>query len=77
MPPSGEKRTHHIHIFEKSCKRADKKIIFRNYISSHSDAAQEYATLKKVLAEKFKYDREQYTEAKTSFIDAILTKVRQ
>lgn len=76
MPPYGEKRTHHVHIFEKSCPRTDKKIIFRDYLRSHSDAAKEYAALKITLAQQFKYDREQYTEAKKTFIDTILIKAQ-
>ena len=76
MPPYGEKRTHHVHIFEISCPRADNKIIFRDYLRSHPDVAKEYESLKKSLAQQFKYDREQYTAAKKAFIEAILTKAK-
>ncbi|MBP9777840.1 MAG: GNAT family N-acetyltransferase [Rickettsiaceae bacterium] len=72
MPPFGEKRTHHIHIFESSSKHWQNKIIFRDYLLTHTESAHEYEKLKIKLARKYLYDREQYTEAKTTFVNAVL-----
>lgn len=72
MPPYGEKRTHHIHIFEPSSKHWKNKIIFRDYLLTHPDAAHEYEKLKIKLAQQYVYDREQYTIAKTEFVNNIL-----
>jgi len=77
MPPYGEKRTHHVHIVEPSSKHWREKIQFRDYLLSHPDVAQEYASLKIKLAELYRYDREQYTDEKTSFVNRILQKSQQ
>src|SRR6185312_1901730 len=72
MPPFGEKRTHHIHIVEPSSRHWQGKIFFRDYLISHLDTAHEYQQLKIKLAQQHTYDREQYTDAKTKFINGIL-----
>ncbi len=72
MPPFGEKRTHHIHIVEPNSKHWKGKILFRDYLISHPIAAREYAQLKQQLADQHRHDREQYTHAKTAFINSIL-----
>jgi GrpB-like predicted nucleotidyltransferase (UPF0157 family) len=72
MPPFGEKRTHHVHIIEPNSKRWQTRIIFRDYLIAHSEIAHEYEQLKIKLAKEYTYDREQYTDAKTKFIDDVL-----
>jgi len=76
MPPFGEKRTHHVHIIEPKSKRWQNRIIFRDYLIAHSDIAREYEQLKIKLAQEYTHDREQYTEAKTKFIDDVLCKAK-
>jgi GrpB-like predicted nucleotidyltransferase (UPF0157 family) len=76
MPPFGEKRTHHVHIIEPKSKRWQSRIIFRDYLIAHSEMAREYEQLKIKLAKEYTYDREQYTEAKTKFIEDVLCKAR-
>lgn len=72
MPPYGTKRSHHVHIVEYTCKQWQEKILFRDYLINHLEAAKEYETLKLMLEKQFKYDREKYTEEKTGFINHIL-----
>jgi len=72
MPPFGEKRTHHVHIFEPSSKHWMEKILFRDYLISHPNVADEYAKLKIKLAQEHTYDREEYTKAKGEFVNRIL-----
>lgn len=74
MPPFGKKRTHHVHIYEPTCRHWREKILFRDYLIAHPETAQEYMALKKILAQKHTFDREKYTAAKTDFINAILAK---
>jgi len=59
--------SYHIHIREKGNKPQD-EIYFRNYLRQNSDARDEYSNLKKMLAEKHQFNREDYTQAKTEFI---------
>jgi GrpB-like predicted nucleotidyltransferase (UPF0157 family) len=65
MPPFGEQRTHHVHIVEPGSKHWQEKILFRDYLLVHHEAVNDYENLKKALAQKHRYDREQYTAAKT------------
>ena len=76
MPPFGEKRTHHIHIIEPKAMRNRNRILFRDYLIKHPDAADEYKQLKIKLAEEHTYNREQYTDAKNKFIGDILLKAQ-
>ncbi len=75
MPPFGVKRTHHVHIFEPSSPHWREKILFRDYLRAHTEARLEYEALKKHLAQRYTYDREQYTSAKTEFINKILRQI--
>ena len=72
MPPFGEMRTHHIHIVEPTSKHWNQKIYFRDYLISHPDIAKKYQDLKIQLAQQYTYDREEYTNAKSDFINRIL-----
>lgn len=65
-------RTHHLHMVETSSEFWEKHMRFRDYLRTHEDTAQEYYELKKHLAARFRSDRESYTNAKTSFIEAVL-----
>lgn len=72
MPPYGDKRTHHVHIFEPHSEHWKNKIVFRNYLLIHPDAVKEYELLKRHLANHHQYDREKYTDEKSDFIKKIL-----
>jgi GrpB-like predicted nucleotidyltransferase (UPF0157 family) len=43
-------------------------------LRAHPHAAREYHRLKKELAEKYRLNREAYTEAKNLFIESIVAK---
>jgi GrpB-like predicted nucleotidyltransferase (UPF0157 family) len=71
MPPHGARRTHHIHITETGGEMWRRRG-FRDYLISHPDEARRYEALKRELVAKFPDDREAYTAAKTSFVDAAM-----
>jgi GrpB-like predicted nucleotidyltransferase (UPF0157 family) len=66
--PSPEFRTHHLHLvpFESDLWR--ERIAFRDYLRSHPEIAEEYASLKRGLAAQHTFDREAYTEFKGPFV---------
>jgi GrpB-like predicted nucleotidyltransferase (UPF0157 family) len=65
-----KEQTFHIHI--RYSGDWD-EIVFRDYLLKNPLAVLDYARLKRILSEKFKNDREKYTESKTAFIkDTIL-----
>ncbi|MBO4644613.1 MAG: GrpB family protein [Alphaproteobacteria bacterium] len=58
-------RVFHLHLrLRGDCD----EIAFRDYLRSHSDVAAEYERLKQDLAERYQFDRDAYTEAKTLFV---------
>ena len=69
--PSDAFRTHHLHLIPIGSPQWLRPIAFRNYLRAHHDVASEYEQLKRGLALQFRLDREAYTKAKSSFIDAI------
>jgi len=60
-------QTYHIHIREKGNTQQE-EIFFRDYLRRNPDARDKYAELKYSLAERYQYNREDYTNAKTEFI---------
>lgn len=70
--PEGFKgQCYHIHMGPADHKALWNRVLFRRYLKKHPDSADEYAALKKKLAETYRFDREAYTEAKTEFIEKI------
>lgn len=70
-------RISHIHVaLVDDAPRWD-GVVFRDYLRSHPDAAGEYATLKRELADGLGHDREAYTLAKTGFITAAVACARR
>ncbi len=63
----------HIHVHRTG---DNDEIYFRDYLTSHPDAAREYEKLKLSLLPKYRNDRDGYTEAKSAFIREILKKAK-
>lgn len=58
-------KVYHLHLrLPNDCA----EILFRDYLVSHPKTAKEYEKLKRTLAEKYKFNRDAYTEAKTEFV---------
>lgn len=76
LPPNGP-RTFHVHIMEASGDELPKRILFREYMRTHPEEADKYEALKKELSEKYKQDREAYTEAKSDFISNVIKRINQ
>lgn len=70
---SAGNRTHHIHIVEPHFEHWQ-RLKFRDYLATHPDTAQAYATLKRRLAADLRSDRVAYTKAKGEFIRRIMDK---
>jgi GrpB-like predicted nucleotidyltransferase (UPF0157 family) len=66
-------RTHQIHMVVIGSDFWRRHLLFRDYLRLHPQDAQEYYSLKKDLAQQFGAT-EHYTDAKTSFIEAIIAK---
>jgi GrpB-like predicted nucleotidyltransferase (UPF0157 family) len=74
--PDPSRRTHHLHLVPTDSSRFRDELAFRDYLRSHRDVAQEYAALKRALANEFEHDRDAYTSAKTDFIRSAVDRAR-
>lgn len=62
-------RTHHIHMVEGQFTEHWDRLLFRDYLLEHPEAAREYEALKIRLASASPRDRLAYARGKTEFIE--------
>lgn len=67
-----DKRVVHLHIMLEGEERWEKQLLFRDLLRNNQKFIDEYAILKRNLANKYNNDRESYTKAKTEFINYVL-----
>ena len=70
----GEPCTHHIHLLEKDSEEWEKLILFRDYLRSNQNTAEEYKKLKIDLSERHREDRKSYQAAKGNFVETVIRK---
>lgn len=71
---------HHVHCTRYGSEFWEEKVLFRDWLRTHPDAARDYLTLKMDLAGQFGQDRERYeryTAGKNAFIQAALVQARR
>ncbi|MER0467462.1 bifunctional GNAT family N-acetyltransferase/GrpB family protein [Bacillus cabrialesii subsp. cabrialesii] len=64
----GNKRTHHVHMYEKGNPAIERHLLFRDYLRAHPKIAEEYAILKKRLAIQHPDSINQYIQGKDDWI---------
>ena len=64
---------HHLYVVVQGSEAWRNHIQFRDYLREHPESAEAYARLKRSLAHEFKNDREKYTNAKTKFVEEVLS----
>lgn len=73
----GHPETHrHLHIVEPTSDFWERHLFFRDYLRAHPKVARQYYELKRQLATKSGSDRQTYTDAKTPFIESVITRAR-
>lgn len=70
--PDPAHRTHHLHLVPVGSPRYREELAFRDRLRADPRLAADYAALKRQLAERYRDDREAYTDAKGAFIRAAL-----
>jgi len=65
---------YHLHLVRYGSEHWEKHIVFRDYLRTNPETAREYDNLKRRLASEHGSNRLAYTEAKTSFIESIISK---
>jgi GrpB-like predicted nucleotidyltransferase (UPF0157 family) len=68
--PTAAHRTHHLHLVDEPTELA-RHLRFRDRLRTSATLRDEYARLKRALAERFGDDREAYSEAKSPFIKRV------
>jgi GrpB-like predicted nucleotidyltransferase (UPF0157 family) len=61
------RRTHHIHCLEPGSSEWE-RLLFRDYLRTHAEAARAYGELKQRIAAEYPDDRVAYAQAKTDFV---------
>lgn len=64
---------HHLYVVVQGSEPWRNHIQFRDYLREHPASAEAYARLKRSLADEFQNDREKYTNAKTKFVEEVLS----
>ena len=68
----GDERTHQIHIFQaEDWNNIGRHLAFRDYMRIHEKEREEYAAIKKALAQKYPYDIDGYCDGKEDFVREI------
>lgn len=65
---------HHLYVVVFGGREYVRHVRFRDYLRKHPEAVERYSALKKMLAVRFRDDREAYTEAKAAFVEEMLRK---
>lgn len=65
--PTASHRTHHLHLVDDR-EELDRRLRFRDRLRADPALASEYEALKRTLAERYRDEREAYTEAKAAFV---------
>ncbi|MDM7924767.1 MAG: GrpB family protein [bacterium] len=63
-----ERRTHHVHVFERGHSEVARHLNFRDYLRAHRADAARYGALKADLAGRFSTDIEAYQAGKAELI---------
>jgi GrpB-like predicted nucleotidyltransferase (UPF0157 family)/chloramphenicol 3-O-phosphotransferase len=69
--------SHHLYVVVAGGEPHRAHVDFRNYLRTHPESARRYAALKHELAERFKDNRTGYTEAKSAFVETVLSAARR
>jgi GrpB-like predicted nucleotidyltransferase (UPF0157 family) len=70
--PDPGRREFHLHLVPLEAARFRNELAFRDRLRLDSALACEYAELKKLLATRFRTDREGYTDGKSDFVARVL-----
>jgi len=73
----GQPRAYHVHLVEAGGSLWCDYLAFRDYLRAHTEAARDFADVKRALAARFPRDREAYIDAKSAAVREILRLARR
>ncbi len=71
-----QKRTHHLHFVERESMEWKNHLLIKNFYLQHTEVAQEYAQLKRALADKYPNDRVAYGKGKNDFTQSVIERAK-
>lgn len=69
--------THHLHVYQMNSESWHEQLLFRDYLRKHSNVRKEYERIKRALANKYRFNRVAYTEAKAPFIQHVVERAKE
>ncbi|MEI6808296.1 MAG: GrpB family protein [bacterium] len=72
----GTPHTHYLHVVALGSDHWTDWLMFRDFVTTHREIADEYAVLKRDLARVYQSDRDAYTSAKGEFISRIIRQAK-
>ena len=72
-PPGSER--HHLYLLVEGSRELRRHLAFREALRADGALRDEYAVLKRALAQQFHHDRRAYTGGKSDFIEATLKRL--
>ena len=66
----------HVHMVTVESEFWTDHLLFRDYLRANPDHADKYARLKRSLAERYRNEREAYTESKSGFISDTIARAK-
>ena len=73
----GSPESHHVHMVPVSSDYWAEHLLFRDYLRTHPQAAEEYGKLKLGLAGRHRLDRDAYRAGTVPFIDTVVAAARR
>ena len=69
--------SYHLHVGPLDQAWLWDRVYFRDYLRAHPREAERYAALKRSLAERYRHDREAYTDAKENYVKRVTARGRR
>ena len=70
--PSPQHRQFHMYLMEPAHPQSRARLAFRDWLRTHAETAADYEALKHELADRYRDDREAYTDAKAEFVERVV-----
>jgi GrpB-like predicted nucleotidyltransferase (UPF0157 family) len=74
-PPDAPR--HHLYVVIARSQPHANHVDFRDYLRQHPEVAAQYAALKRRLADEYRDDQQDYTDAKSEFVARVLEAARR
>lgn len=71
----GEPRTHQIHMYEKRNEYLKRQLAFRDHLRNNEGVRKEYQKMKETLSKTHSAAKLAYADAKTDFVNSVLSKL--